>query len=270
MSSVRSVLSNRVVMSLVAGINGVSFAVGILWYWRHLAATPPYLWPVVPDCPLAALFVAAALLVRLKGRPSRALDALAWASALKYGIWTVAILSHARTLGAAMDPLSAVLLWSHVGMIIEAVAYGIVYPPGRYALLVPVGWFLLNDFSDYVLGTHPGLPVASQYPLAVALAVLTTLGALAFLVIVNAKAPSLHSRGGVDVKTATFFVPDMACEGCASAVRAAGGALSGVSAVTVDLADKLVRVEFDDSKSCADEIARAISEAGYEATPRSE
>ncbi|MFO7942418.1 MAG: copper ion binding protein [Bacillota bacterium] len=270
MSSLRSALSNRVVMSVVAGINAVSFAVGILWYWRHLMGTPAYLWPVVPDCPLAALFVAAALWMRVRGKPSRPLDALAWASALKYGIWTVAILSHARTLGAATDPLSAILLWSHVGMIIEAMAYGALYPPGRYALLVPAGWFLLNDFSDYVLNTHPSLPLASQYPLAVALAVATTLGALAFLVIANRKARSLRLRGGADMRTATFSVPDMACEGCASTVRTAAGALPGVSIVNVDLADKLVRVDFDDAQASADQIARAISEAGYEATLREE
>lgn len=270
MSFARSVLSNRLVMSLVSGINGISFVVGILWYWRHLAATPAYLWPVVPDCPLAALFVAAALWMRLRGKASRALDALAWASALKYGIWTVAILSHARTMGAAMDPLSAVLLWSHVGMILEAVAYGMLYPPGTYALMVPAGWFLLNDLSDYLLGTHPALPVVTQYPLAAWLAPLTTIGALAFIVVVNRWNCLLYPKGGNGVKTAILFVPNMACEGCVSVVRAAAKTLPGVSEVTVDLPGKLVRVDFDEGQISEDRIARAISDSGYDATVRYE
>lgn len=175
--------SDRRVMTAVAGINLASFALGIAWYWEQLARTRVLLWPVVPDCPLAALFVAAALLWRLRGRPSAALDALAWASAIKYGIWTIAVLGHARISGVPGGALGTLLLWSHVGLLGQGIIYALLYPPRRWAILaVPAAWFLVNDVFDYALGTHPNLPLSGQFGFALATAVLTTLVAMGAMI----------------------------------------------------------------------------------------
>lgn len=60
-------------------------------------------------------------------------------------------------------------------------------------------------------------------------------------------------------------VKGMTCGHCVKAVTAAVQALDAQARVEVDLAGGIVRVE---STSPAQTIARAIGEAGYEATPR--
>ncbi|HBL97512.1 MAG TPA: hypothetical protein DD294_11270, partial [Psychrobacter sp.] len=42
--------------------------------------------------------------------------------------------------------------------------------------------------------------------------------------------------------------------------------IDGLDTITVDLADNLATVTFDDSKTSAEAIASAIDEAGFEAT----
>ena len=175
--------SDRRVMAAVAGINLLSFALGIVWYWEQLARTRVLFWPVVPDCPLAALFVAVALLLRLRGRPSAAMDALAWASAIKYGIWTIAVLGHARLAGVPGGALGTLLIWSHVGLLGEGIIYALLHPPRRWTILmVPAAWFVINDVFDYAVGTHPNLPFAGQFGFALGTAVLTTIVAMVAMI----------------------------------------------------------------------------------------
>jgi copper chaperone len=62
--------------------------------------------------------------------------------------------------------------------------------------------------------------------------------------------------------TMTFTVPGMTCGHCEAAVTTEVSAVSGVTAVVVDLETKLVTVEGQDLD--ADQIRAAIDEAGFE------
>lgn len=61
-------------------------------------------------------------------------------------------------------------------------------------------------------------------------------------------------------------IDGMTCGGCVASVHTATGDIDGLDTMTVDLADKLATVTFDDSKTSAEAIAAAIEEAGFDAT----
>jgi len=61
-----------------------------------------------------------------------------------------------------------------------------------------------------------------------------------------------------------FKVDGMSCEHCAQAVNNAINVLSGIESVDVDLFNKTVTVEYDDTQTALDKIAEAIEEQGYD------
>ncbi len=267
--SVKGLFSHPRVMTAIAAINAISFVLGILWYYGQLAATPVIFWPVVPDCPLAAAFVAIALILRLRGRPSGFWDALAWASAIKYGIWTIGVIGHAYLVVGSLGPLNALLFWSHVGLLAEGLIYASIFRPRPLHLALPATWFVVNDVSDYVLGTHPSLPLAGQWPLALALAIVTTILSLCVVYVFSRPRSGAHRiRGGENVQEVTYYVSKMVCEGCQSAVTAAARAVDGVTDVRVNLGEKLVHVEYSEGNASPAEIRDAILAAGYDPVQR--
>ncbi|WP_201576345.1 heavy-metal-associated domain-containing protein [Psychrobacter immobilis] len=67
-------------------------------------------------------------------------------------------------------------------------------------------------------------------------------------------------------QTRIIKIDGMTCGGCVASVHAATGEIDGLDLITVDLADNLATVSFDDSKTSAEAIASAIEEAGFDAT----
>ncbi|MBO1516340.1 heavy-metal-associated domain-containing protein [Psychrobacter halodurans] len=67
-------------------------------------------------------------------------------------------------------------------------------------------------------------------------------------------------------QTRIINIDGMTCGGCVASVHTTTGDIDGLDTMTVDLADKLATVTFDDSKTSAEAIAAAIEEAGFDAT----
>lgn len=67
-------------------------------------------------------------------------------------------------------------------------------------------------------------------------------------------------------QTRIINIDGMTCGGCVASVHTATGDIDGLDTMTVDLADKLATVTFDDSKTSVEAIAAAIEEAGFDAT----
>lgn len=65
--------------------------------------------------------------------------------------------------------------------------------------------------------------------------------------------------------TVKFKVEDMHCKHCEAAVKEAVSAVSGVSAVEVDLENKICAVAFDDAAVSEKNIIDAIDGVGFEA-----
>jgi len=66
----------------------------------------------------------------------------------------------------------------------------------------------------------------------------------------------------------TLDVPTMNCSLCPIAVSAVLREQPGVREATADLATKTARVVFDPAKTSPARLAKAVSDAGYPASPR--
>lgn len=72
-----------------------------------------------------------------------------------------------------------------------------------------------------------------------------------------------------NVQTKVFRVEQMTCATCPIAVKAAMGAVKGVTSVEVDFNAKTATVTFDPAVATTAQIAAASTNAGYPATPAS-
>ncbi|VVB97948.1 Uncharacterised protein [uncultured archaeon] len=137
---------------LLAAANIFGVVVGLLVYYPQIAASNPLLWVFIPDCPLYVLLAALFYAGLLRNELLRTITAL---GLLKYGIWTLfALFSYSGYF--LVDWFGWLLVIEHIGMSSQFALFSKEFDK-RY-LLVGVGWFLLNDFADYVLGVHPFLP----------------------------------------------------------------------------------------------------------------
>ncbi|HKA86110.1 MAG TPA: heavy-metal-associated domain-containing protein [Haliangiales bacterium] len=68
-----------------------------------------------------------------------------------------------------------------------------------------------------------------------------------------------------NVMAVNVKVSGMHCEGCADKIKAGLAKLDGIVNVDVKVADGLVAVKYDKTKTTAEKIAKAINELGYKA-----
>ena len=67
-------------------------------------------------------------------------------------------------------------------------------------------------------------------------------------------------------QTRIINIDGTTCGGCVASVHTATDGIDGVETISVDLADNLATVTFDDTKTTIEEIATAIDDAGFDAT----
>ena len=141
-----------------------------LFYGYQLSITNPLLLIFVPDCPLAATLIAIALFLAYKKKVCNLFFFISFVYALKYGFWTFFVLAKYVEFYLPNNGiwLYSYLFLGHVGLFLEAflVLGKIKLRPSyiAYSLI----FLVLNDFSDYVLGTAPPLPpgtVGFMFPL---------------------------------------------------------------------------------------------------------
>lgn len=172
---------NRPLTWALVAINAVGSAWGFWWYHDQLASTPRWQWPVVPDSPTASSLFTVALILQLLERRSRALEAFAYLTMVKYGLWTVVVLGVYGARTGSWHPEALLLIASHAGMAIEAAIYQRWYPAAPAAVLAAWGWAAFNDLVDYGAGLHPYLPGPEVAGMAVWTALALTVLAGAFV-----------------------------------------------------------------------------------------
>jgi uncharacterized membrane protein YpjA len=151
---------------LVVAINLAGTAFGF-WYYRFQFGVEPLLaWPVVPDSPMATLFIALSIASWKLGHSREWLNALAFFGCLKLGFWTPYTLLVFRDAFIASTPtwLYWFLFWSHLAMAVQAFVIHRYSDFPVWAVAVALAWYGLNDLVDYfvpVVGTphHTALPV---------------------------------------------------------------------------------------------------------------
>lgn len=165
-------LLRRDVLAALIGVNAVGTVWGFIWYEEQLAATPWYFWPLTPDCPLTSLcflLFLGKLRTGTSWRPGWQ-AAVAWMAVLgaaKYGIWTVLILGqYILQPGSQPDAQDWMLVASHVGLFAEGVLFCNYLPKLPLMYGAAMLWFLVNDYADWILLTHPRLPLPGEFVFA--------------------------------------------------------------------------------------------------------
>jgi uncharacterized membrane protein YpjA len=138
---------------VLCAANAAGATYGVAWYGEQLWQRPPWLWPFVADCPLAA--VLCALAVNAWGRGGRPvlLFGLAKGYAVYFGAWTLAVLVGSRQ----GDML---LFVAHALLLLEGVVFWNAWPHSRRGAALTVCLLAANVACDYGLGVHPALPAA--------------------------------------------------------------------------------------------------------------
>jgi uncharacterized membrane protein YpjA len=181
----RWVIMSPVVWVVALADLGGAIAGYTYWYGSTILAAPWYYWVFVPDCPLAAMLMGAALLAFHFRRRWDLLGLLAVGACVKYGLWTVISWTVDFSRG---DPLSlegVAMAVSHFLLLIQAL---MLISLVRYRLL-PVAvasLFLIgNDLVDYVAGQYPRLPALVGVGLMRVVAVSLTAATLAFWTVMT-------------------------------------------------------------------------------------
>ncbi len=115
----------------------------------QLGAAPLSAWPLVPDSPVATLFIALSLAAWRLDWDAEWLHALAFFGCIKLGFWT----PYVQLFLNGPEGIAAWLYWflvlSHLAMVVEAfLVYRYADFPVR-AVAVATGWYGLNDVVDY-------------------------------------------------------------------------------------------------------------------------
>ncbi|ARK30329.1 DUF1405 domain-containing protein [Halalkalibacter krulwichiae] len=142
-----------IILMLVINIPGTIF--GYVWYGKQLEQTPWYFLLFVPDSPTASLFFVFVLIAFLFHKNWPLMEALGAVTLIKYGIWAVAMNISGGIAGATLTFDNYMLIFSHLGMAIQAVLYAPYYRMKLWHLLVAAIWTLHNDIIDYVFMMHP-------------------------------------------------------------------------------------------------------------------
>ncbi|MFA6064545.1 MAG: DUF1405 domain-containing protein [archaeon] len=131
----------------------INFAAGIYslsYYLPQLNQTSPLFWIFVADCPIFALLFGINVLLLIREKPSAMLSLISIVGNFKYGLWTIFVFY----LSGEMSVYWLFIL-SHLLLIIETIIFAKLFQFKFKHVLFAIVLFLINDFFDYVIGTHP-------------------------------------------------------------------------------------------------------------------
>lgn len=155
----KDVLFRRKTLILIALVNLLGTVFGFYYYSDQLLSTDLLLWIFVPASPIATLLFAVSIYLNADDKGLPILDALAFISNLKYGLWTIIVLTYYSEIFFSPNSIGlyTFMLISHFGMALQAFLLFKWKKIGLKALLGAFFWYLVNDFIDYTFGTHTEL-----------------------------------------------------------------------------------------------------------------
>lgn len=157
-------MEERTLLFLIGIANLIGFAYGIYYYSGQLAEWSPLFWILIIDCPLQAFLVGSLFISSSVGKTGGKLFELtakfASAGSIKYGIWTMFIILFHSEYFLTGDGLEtyALLFFAHLGLLIEGLVISSAYKMRLKETALICLLYLINDYSDYVIGTHPIIP----------------------------------------------------------------------------------------------------------------
>ena len=142
----------------LASIIGTAF--GFHYYEWQLRTSPVYYWPLIPDSPVFTLMYVLVLAAYSVGRRSNLFDTFTFIGLNKIGIWTLFVLLY--DFDYYFSPgtwvFRSVLFLLHIGMILCALTLVKDMKRPTFTMMgLILGVFLVLDYFDYIIGTHPYL-----------------------------------------------------------------------------------------------------------------
>jgi len=146
---------NRIflVFLLVCNFGGTVY--GYIWYGGQLSITPWYFYPFVPDSPTATLFLCILILLILFNKKFGLIDALAFTTLIKYGVWAVIMNIWNFIDMGFVSWIGLMLIASHAAMALMAFMFLPYIEIKPWHFYVTAIWLFHNDFIDYVYMQYP-------------------------------------------------------------------------------------------------------------------
>jgi uncharacterized membrane protein YpjA len=145
---------------LILGASIIGTAFGFYYYEWQLRASPIYYWPLIPDSPFFTLMFVFVLAAYSFGKRSNLFDTFAFIGLNKIGFWTLFVLLYDFNYYFTPETrvFRSVLFLLHIGMILCSFTLlkDMKRPKiNKMGLLLVI--FLIADYFDYIIGTHPYL-----------------------------------------------------------------------------------------------------------------
>ncbi|GAB3072212.1 DUF1405 domain-containing protein [Salinicoccus sesuvii] len=163
MYKVIDLMYNRWFLILLLISNFIGTLYGYWWYRGQLSNTEWYFIPFVPDSPTATLFLSIVILLILIGKKSGLMEALAFTTLIKYGVWAVVmnLLTFMET--GFISWVGLMLIASHGIMALQAILFLPHLEIKPVHLYITAIWLFHNDVIDYVYGQYPVYGNLAQY-----------------------------------------------------------------------------------------------------------
>ncbi|HII1246925.1 TPA: DUF1405 domain-containing protein [Staphylococcus aureus] len=134
-------------MLLICNILGMIY--GYIWYGEQLSHTPWQFKIFVPDSPTAILFLVISISLILIRKQNSIIDALAFVTLFKYGIWAVIMNILFIIEQGDITVNGLVLMFSHSIMAVQAIYFYPRFKRFMIGISVAMTWLFLNDYIDY-------------------------------------------------------------------------------------------------------------------------
>nr|UMT61755.1 DUF1405 domain-containing protein [Staphylococcus aureus] len=134
-------------MLLICNILGMIY--GYIWYGEQLSHTPWQFKIFVPDSPTAILFLVISISLILIQKQNSIIDALAFVTLFKYGIWAVIMNILFIIEQGDITVNGLVLMFSHSIMAVQAIYFYPRFKRSMIGISVAMTWVYLNDYIDY-------------------------------------------------------------------------------------------------------------------------
>lgn len=154
---------NRTFLILLLIANFLGTVYGYYWYRGQLSQTDWYFIPFVPDSPTATLFLCIVIVLLLLNKKSGLIDALAFTTLIKYGIWAV-VMNFLTFIEIGMvTNIGLMLIASHGIMAIQAIMFLPHFEVKQWHIYAAAIWLFHNDVIDYVYRQYPVYGQLDQY-----------------------------------------------------------------------------------------------------------
>lgn len=165
-------MHDKSLLFLIGVINFIGFLYGMYYYSGQLSEWNPLYWILIIDCPLQALLVGLILVHKARAGYEKENDTknpaedeffrflmnFTAVGSIKYGIWTMFVILFYHNFFLFSDPFTYLILFlAHLGLALEGLALT-GFEMKKRDLFIITGFYLLNDASDYLIGTHPVIP----------------------------------------------------------------------------------------------------------------